>query len=251
MNIDGVEVVVCEDRAALGRAAGADVAAYLRTLLGSQASVAAVFASAPSQTETLAALTAEDGIDWPRLTVFHLDEYLGVGPEAHCSFRRYLRENLLDRVPVGKFHGMRGEAPDAGAECARYASLIEAVQLDFAQLGIGENGHLAFNDPPVADFADPLTVKVVELDERCRTQQVHDGVFARLDEVPRQAITLTIPAILRAPRLFLSVPGNAKAKAVREALLGPISTACPASVLRRHGGGVRLYLDRESAAGLS
>jgi glucosamine-6-phosphate deaminase len=250
VNIEGVEVLVYDDRAALGRAAGRDVAEHLRRLLEEQVSVAAVFASAPSQTETLAALTAEGGIDWSRLTAFHLDEYLGVRPEEHCSFRRYLRENLLDRVPVGEFHGMRGEAPDAGMECARYAALLAGVRLDFALLGIGENGHLAFNDPPVADFADPVAVKVVELDERCRSQQVHDRVFASLDDVPRQAITLTIPAIMRAPRLFVAVPGKAKAEAVREALLGPISTACPASVLRRQGG-VRLYLDRDSAAGLS
>jgi glucosamine-6-phosphate deaminase len=230
----------------MGAAAGGAVAAEIRRLIAARGRAVGMFAAAPSQIEALAVLVQARGIDWQRVAAFHLDEYLGF-EEAHTqSFRWFLREHLLSKVGIGTFHGIRGEASDPAAECARYAGLLRVDPPDFALLGIGENGHLAFNDPPVADFEDPLAVKVVLLDEPCRRQQVHDGAFAALNEVPKRAITVTIPAIAGVPKLFVAVPGARKRKAVEAALQGPIATACPASILRRHPD-AHLFLDRESA----
>lgn len=244
--VDRLEVRVYSDRAAMGRAAADAAGTAFRALLGEQAAVRAVFASAPSQNEFLAALAEEAGIAWGRVAAFHLDEYLGLPGDHPRSFCTYLRERLFQRVGPGATHYLDGLAPDPAAECARYAALL-AGGLDLACIGIGENGHLAFNDPPVADFADPVAVKVVDLDLASREQQVHDGCFPRLEEVPRQALTLTLPAILGARRLIAVVPGPTKAAAVRAALVGPIATACPASGLRRHPDAT-LFLDRASAA---
>jgi glucosamine-6-phosphate deaminase len=241
-----MHVQVCGTRDEVGAAAGGAVAAEIRRLIAERGRAVGIFAAAPSQIEALEALVRAEGIDWQRVTAFHLDEYLGF-VEAHPqSFRWFLREHLLANVAVGTFHGIRGEASDPAAECARYVELLRADPPDFALIGIGENGHLAFNDPPVADFDDPLLVKVVELDDACRRQQVHDGAFAALGDVPKRAITLTIPAIVRVPSIFVAVPGARKRRAVEAALRGPITTACPASILREHPD-ARLFLDEESA----
>jgi glucosamine-6-phosphate deaminase len=161
-----------------------------------------------------------------------------------------MRERVVERMHPGTFHELGGDAPDPEEECARYTALLRAHPLDVCCLGIGENGHLAFNDPDVADFDDPRDVKIVELDQTCRAQQVGEGHFATLDDVPRRALTVTIPALLRAERVLAIVPEARKAEPVHRALYGPISTACPASVLRRHPGAT-LYLDAASASALA
>ena len=242
-----LNVYVYESRRQMGAAAAALVAAELRRVIEARGRAVAIFASAPSQNEFLAALTRAHGIDWPRVTGFHLDEYLGMDESAPQSFRRFLIERLVAKVPLGEFHGLRGEAADAAAECARYAALLDAEPPDFAVLGIGENGHLAFIDPPFCDFDDPEPVKVVELDEVCRTQQVNDGAFGKIEEVPRRALSLTVPTIMARPKLFAVVPGPAKRQAVRAAVEGPLGTSCPASILRRHRD-AHLFIDRDSAA---
>jgi glucosamine-6-phosphate deaminase len=239
-----MDVVTAADRTAMGGAAAADAAAVLRQALADRGTARAVFAAAPSQTETLAALVAAPGIDWRRVTAFHLDEYIGLPEVAPQRFARWLDDHLFGRVTLGTVHRMRPE-PDPGAEATRYAALLAEAPLDLICLGVGVNGHLAFNDPPVADFHDPLDVKVVELDETCRRQQVDDGCFAAFGDVPRQALTLTVPRLLRAGRLVCSVPGPAKRAAVRAMLEGPLSTACPASILRTQTH-CTLYLDPEA-----
>src|SRR5215208_5257826 len=176
-----LNVYVYESRAKMGVAAAAAVSAEIRRLQGERGRAVGIFASAPSQNEFLAALAEARGIDWRGVTGFHLDEYLGMDDSAPQSFRRFLLDRLVDKVDFGEFHGLRGEAEDAAAECRRYAALLNEDPPDFAVLGIGENGHLAFIDPPFCDFNDPAPVKVAELDEVCRVQQVHDGAFAALE----------------------------------------------------------------------
>jgi glucosamine-6-phosphate deaminase len=240
-------VEVYPDRPSMGGAAAAHVAARIREVADRDGRAAVIFASAPSQNEFLAALRADPSVPWRKLIAFHLDEYVGVGPRHPASFRGFLTERLFDHVPVQAFHGINGEAADQAGECARYAALLQRDRPQLAILGVGENGHLAFIDPPVCDFADKLDVRVVELDEPCRQQQVHDGGFARLEDVPRTAFSLTIPFIMGVPRAVAIVPGPAKRAAVKAALDGPVTTACPASILRRHTNAT-LFLDEESAA---
>lgn len=247
IQVEGLTVQVYEDRKEMGRAAARWVAGLYRRIAGERGRVRIIFAAAPSQNEFLAALQEETGVDWTKAIAFHLDEYLGLAAGSPQSFRSYLRKHIVEATRPGVMHWINGETGDADAECRRYAALLDEAPLDIACIGIGENGHLAFNDPPVADFEDPFSVKVVELDERDRQQQVNDGCFPSLDEVPRQAITVTIPAIMRSRFISCVVPGARKAEAVKAALLGPISTSCPASILRRHPRAV-LFLDRESAA---
>ena len=244
-----LRVEVHPSRAQMGAAAARAVGDAIRALLARDGKAAVIFASAPSQNEFLAALRREPGIDWPRLTAFHLDEYVGIAPDHPASFRRFLVDRLFAHVKVAAFHGLDGQAPDLAAECARYAALLRDAAPGLAILGIGENGHLAFIDPPVCDFAEPLDVRVVDLDEPCRRQQVNDGCFRSLDEVPRTALSLTVPFLMRVPRAVAIVPGPAKRAAIAAALEGPVTTACPASILRRHRDAT-LFLDEDSAAGL-
>jgi glucosamine-6-phosphate deaminase len=244
---DRLEVEVHSTREETGAAAAARFADRVRAVLAAENRAAVVFASAPSQNEFLAALRTAPDIDWPRVTAFHLDEYTGIPAGHPASFRRYIREHLIDRVPIGEFHELRGDAPDPEAECDRYAALLARARPIAVALGIGENGHLAFIDPPVCDFNDPRDVRVVELDDICRMQQVHDGCFAEFDDVPARALSLTIPFFLRTPHAVVTVPGAAKRRAVQAALEGPVEEACPASILRRHPDAA-LFLDKESAA---
>jgi glucosamine-6-phosphate deaminase len=230
----------------LGEAAGTAAAGEIARALRERGSARVILASAPSQNELLTTLT-EAAIDWSRVTLFHMDEYVGVDAQSPASFRRYQAEHVLSRIKPAAFHGISGEAADTEAECARYARLLSDSPIDVVCLGIGENGHLAFVDPPFADFADPLLVKIVELDEICRHQQVHDGCFPKLDAVPRRAITLTLTALTSGKALFCAVPGPRKAQAVRETLEGPMSPACPATILRKHPNAT-LYLDADSAS---
>lgn len=241
-----LKVKIHANRVALGNAAGEAAAAALRDLLRQQDSVAIVFAAAPSQNETHAALREATGIDWGRITALHMDEYAGISSGHPASFRHFLHSSLFDHLRVRAFHEIAGDAPDVAGECERYAELLRSAGPALCILGIGENGHLAFNDPP-ADFNDSMDVKLVNLDLVCREQQVHDGCFKNLDEVPRQAITLTVPALMRIPKLILAVPGATKAEAVRAALEGPVTPNCPASVLREHPDAT-LFLDSDSAA---
>lgn len=244
--IDSLSTRVFPDRAAMGQAASADIADAIRALQQKQRQVRMVFAAAPSQNEVLAALARAPGIDWSRVSAFHMDEYVGLAPGAPQGFALFLTGHLFKAVAPGEVNLIRSVAEEqAEAECERYAALFRAAPIDLICLGIGENGHIAFNDPPVADFSDPLTIKMVELDNECRQQQVNDGCFPDLSSVPRHALTLTIPALMSGKRLFCVVPGRTKRNAVRRLLTGGIATDCPASILRRHPD-CTLYLDPDS-----
>ena len=242
-----LNVYVYESRPTMGAAAASVIAAEIRGLIESRGKAVGIFASAPSQNEFLAALVEAPNIDWSRVVSFHLDEYLGMDDRAPQSFRRFLIDRLVSKVPMGEFHGLRGDADEGAGESKRYGELLAANPPAFAVLGIGENGHLAFIDPPFCDFDDPQAVKVVELDDVCRAQQVNDGAFVSLADVPRQALSLTIPTIMVRPRLFAIVPGPAKRQAIKNTIEGPIETACPASILRRHSD-AHLFIDSDSAS---
>jgi len=244
--IEALRVVVHGDAAALAATAASEAAAAMNEAVARRGVVHAMFATGNSQLAFVDALVGSTpGVPWERTIVFHMDEYVGVGADHPAGFRRWIRERIGDGAPVLAAHYLDGLA-DPAAECARYAGLLARHRLDLCCLGIGENGHLAFNDPPVADFDDPLDVKVVELDRACRRQQVGEGHFPALADVPRWAMTVTIPALLRARTVLAIVPEERKARAVRAALTGPRSTGCPASALRSvdHAS---LHLDVDSA----
>jgi glucosamine-6-phosphate deaminase len=247
--VDELEVCVFETRALAGRAAAGDVSRAIASRQQAAGRVHIVFAAAPSQNEFLAGLVAHREIDWDRVFAFHMDEYLGIDADHPASFRRYLQEHLFRLVGMGpeRLRLIPGERADRPLRtCLEYEDLLEAEPADIVCAGIGENGHLAFNDPPVADFLDPVRVKVVRLDAACRTQQLNDGCFDRIEDVPTHAYTMTIPALVRAPVVSVIVPGPRKANAVLNTLRAPIGEGCPATALRRHPG-ARLYLDRDSA----
>jgi glucosamine-6-phosphate deaminase len=235
--------------AAAGEAAARAAAEAIRQA-NKAGEVGVIFATGNSQLETLHALTSGADIPWPAVTGFHLDEYVGISDEHPASFRRYLRTKLTERVPIGKFYEINGSAADLVDIQREYARLLSAVAPQICLLGIGENGHLAFNDPHEANFSDPEVIRIVNLDKACRQQQVNEGWFETLLEVPKQALTLTIPTLLRAPKLIVSVPGKRKARSVRRTIDDPISTACPSTILRTHPD-TTLYLDCESAAELA
>lgn len=248
---DNLRVLVADSRDAMGKAAAADIRAAMLEKLAEKETINMIFAAAPSQNEALAHLTAYEDIDWSRVNGFHMDEYVGLPKElADRSFGTYLKENIFGRASFGSVNLIDATATDKEAECARYARLLEENPVDIVVLGIGENGHIAFNDPPVANFRDDKLVKIVELDLKCRNQQVHDGCFAELSLVPTHAITLTCPALTAGARMFCVVPGPTKAWAVRETLEGTIDEHCPASILRNHTGAT-LYLDADSAKELA
>ena len=234
---------------AAGEAAAASVAEALRELGARRDSVGVIFATGSSQFEMLLALTSTAGLPWAKVHGFHLDEYIGLDRDHPGSFRRYLRDRLTSRVRMGAFAEIDGNAANVDEICLEYSERPRAADPQICLLGIGENGHLAFNEPHEADFADPKPMKVVTLDAACREQQLAEGWFGSLEEVPRQALTLTIPTLLQVPELILSVPGKRKAAIVRRALYDPISTHCPASILRTHPNAT-MYLDEDSAAEL-
>jgi glucosamine-6-phosphate deaminase len=231
-------------RADMGAAAATDIAIALRERLSTQPNVRMVFAAAPSQAEMLGVLASTPGIDWSRVTAFHMDEYIGLDPASPARFANWLDAHVFTRLPFAAVYRITPE-PDAHAELARYAALMNEAPIDFVCLGIGVNGHIAFNDPPVADFNDPVDVKIVELDDICRQQQVDDDCFPDLGSVPHHAITLAVPRLMRADRLFCVVPGAVKRDAVSKALHAPLSTECPASILRTHAA-CTLYIDKDS-----
>jgi glucosamine-6-phosphate deaminase len=248
-SVDSLEVLVFENRAAAGRAAAQAIAESIASRQRAAGWAHVIFAAAPSQNEFLAGLVADKDVDWTRVVAFHMDEYLGIDADHPASFRRYLQEHLFRLVGIAadRLRLIPGEQVARPLEtCLEYEERLKREPPDIVCAGIGENGHLAFNDPPVADFLDPVLVKVVRLDAACRTQQLNDGCFQHLVDVPTHAYTLTIPALLSASVVSVVVPGPRKANAVLTTLRGPISEACPATALRRHAG-ARLYLDRESA----
>lgn len=242
-----IEIRIYSDRAQMGLAAALHVRDLILRLAERQPVINMVFAAAPSQNEFLDALSSLNDIPWRRVQAFHLDEYIGLPPEAPQRFARYLDAHLFRRVPLKRvFYIDEGGKSTPEELCRRYSILLKENPLHIACIGIGENGHIAFNDPHVANFDDPLKVKVVTLDRRSREQQVADGCFSSLEEVPTQAVTLTIPAIMAATHIVCVVPGPRKAEAVRDAIEGPLSTTCPASILRCHRDTL-LFLDQESA----
>jgi glucosamine-6-phosphate deaminase len=242
--IEKLKVRVYNDRQQLGAAAAADVIAGMKDILAKKDRVRMVFAAAPSQNELLDGLARAEGVDWARVTAFQMDEYVGIHGKSKETHRSFLKEKLFSRVKPGEVHFIDGLAP-AREECERYADLIRGGGLDIVCLGIGNNGHIAFNEPHAADFGDPETVKVVEIDKVSIRQLTRTGPFARAEDVPRFALTLTIPTLMSGAHLFCVVPGVSKREAVRQALQGPITPRVPASILRTHAD-CTLYLELDA-----
>ena len=232
---------------AMGEAAAEEARNIIASAVKARGFANVILATGNSQLTFLHALRGLSGIDWKAVNVFHMDEYVGIDPAHPASFPRFLRDHIIDAVKPAAFYPVPDQAADTEAACREYEALLKAHPADLCAMGIGENGHIAFNDPPFADFDDPVWVKVVKLDERSRRQQVGEGHFKSLDEVPTHAITLTIPALLSARRILCIVPEARKAEAVEKSLLGPITEDCPASILRENGH-AHLLLDAESAA---
>jgi glucosamine-6-phosphate deaminase len=251
LQIGTLKIQIHESAEAAGEAAAKATAQYLQELgKRSSAGFGVIFATGASQLHTLGALTSIPNIPWDKITGFHMDEYEGIAPDHFASFRRYLRQNLTQRVQMRKFYQIDGNAVDPELECRQYAEKLRSLAPELCLIGIGENGHLAFNDPDVADFSDPTDMKIIELDDQCREQQLAEGWFGSCDEVPARALTLTIPPLFRVPKLIVSVPGPRKARIMRRTLQEPISTNCPATILRTHPDAT-VYLDTESAAELN
>ena len=242
--VDRLSVKVYDSRESMGASAACEAASCLRDILSKKEEVNIVFAAAPSQNEFLAALSKAEGIDWGRVSALHMDEYVGIPEDAPQGFGNFLRRAIFDKVPFKEVFYIGSQLPKEEA-IARYDKILSERHIDIVFMGIGENGHIAFNDPHVADFNDPLRIKEVDLDLKCRTQQVHDGCFASLEEVPEYALTLTCPVLFGADHLFCVVPAATKADAAYAMLRGPVTEACPASILRRHEDAT-LYLDSDS-----
>lgn len=240
---------VHESREAAGRAAALAAAEEMKRLAASRGELSVIFATGASQLSMLSELTALPGLPWDRTTGFHLDEYEGISAHHPASFRRYLREHLAQLVPMKQFHEIDGSAADTELECRSYAAGLKAALPELCVLGVGENGHLAFNEPFDADFDDPVDVRLVRLDKECRKQQVAEGWFPNLEAVPERAMTVTIPALFRVPKLIVSVPGSRKARIMRRLVEDAISKACPATVLKTHPDAT-VYLDQESSSEL-
>ena len=241
-----MEIRICENSQALGKSAAAHVAQVLRQCIAEQGYARIIFSTGASQFDTIAALVQEPGIRWDCVEMFHLDEYVGLPITHGASFRKYLQERLVDKVaPLKAVHFVDGTRETIAA----LTEQLRRLPIDIGLIGIGENGHIAFNDPHVADLKDPVLVKKVSLDEVCRMQQVHDGCFASLDLVPKYALTLTVPALVNADYHFCIVPAASKANAVRETVYGPIGEKCPATSLRTCEHAV-LYVDQDSGAQL-
>lgn len=234
-------------RAALGEVSAQHAAALIHRAITERGVARIMIGTGNSQDDLVDALIQRSDVDWSRVEAFHMDEYIGVSSDHPASFRRWLRTRVAAKVPLRAVYYMEGDAPDISVEIARYSRLLADGPLDIAFVGFGENGHIAFNDPPVANFADPAAVKVVTLEVACRQQQVGEGHFKTLAAVPTQAVTVTCSALFRATTWICAVPERRKAAAVRAALYGPISTACPASRVRQHASAF-IYLDSESSS---
>ena len=236
---------VYDTRAEMGKAAGKEAARVINEIIEEKGFANVIFAAAPSQNEALAALLGED-VRLSAVNAFHMDEYAGLGFEDSASFARYLYDHVFGKAEFASVNYIPAKLPVEEA-CAEYTALLEKYPPDVVLMGIGENGHIAFNDPPVADFNDRATIKKVELDDICRMQQVHDGCFPDFDSVPKYALTLTVPALMSAKYLICTVPAPTKANAVKAMLEGEYGEVCPATALRKHDG-AKMFLDGDSAA---
>lgn len=245
--VDNLRVEVLDTETDIIDSLAIEIESYLKAKIAAQNQAAAILASGGSQIGFLERLTSNREIDWSKITLFHLDEYLGVSGEHPASFQRYMRELVADKVHPQAFHYLLGDTQEPIAQCDRYSQLLAERDIDLCMLGIGETGHIAFNDPEVADFSDRYPVKLVKLAEKSRQQQVHTGFFSHLSDVPQYALTLTIPSILRAKKICCLAMGTKKAAVVKQMLMGEITTQCPASILRRHPNAT-LYLDAAAAS---
>jgi len=249
MKVDQLEIKIFETRQEMGENAAKAVADKIREIQDTKDFVNIIFASAPSQNEFLAILKEEKGIQWEKINAFHMDEYIGIADDAPQNFGYFLKVRLFDHVPEHSVSYLNGNATDPQEECDRYAKLLRENPIDIVCLGIGENGHLAFNDPHVAFFDDPLEVKVVELDDACRQQQVNDECFDIFDEVPATALTLTIPTLMKAKYAFCIVPGEKKAQAIYHTVAEDIREEFPSTILRKHPHAI-LFIDQASSGKL-
>lgn len=247
LKVDKLDVKIFETRTEMGAVAALDIKTKFCELLSKKAEINVIFAAAPSQNDVLKSLAEDKDIEWGRINAYHMDEYIGLDKNAPQGFGNFLRDHIFGLAPFKSVNYIDCSAKDPDKEAARYAKILAENPTDVVIMGIGENGHIAFNDPPVANFNDEVLVKPVKLDEICRNQQVNDGCFAKIDDVPTHALTLTVPALVRAPYLFCIVPAPTKAWAVKETLCGSIDEHCPASILRTHDDAI-LYLDKDSAS---
>ncbi len=244
---DELLVKVFETRDEMGKASAKDVAECMRKLLSEKEEINMIFAAAPSQNDMLLHLLSEEGIEWERVNAFHMDEYIGLSKDAPQCFSNFLKRYIFDLKPFKSINLINPAAADAEAECERYTELLKSHPVDIVCMGIGENGHIAFNDPHVAEFNDSKMVKVVGLDDVCRQQQVNDGCFEKFDDVPKNALTLTIPTLVSASYNFCVVPAPTKANAVKNTVYGEISEKCPATILRNKKNAI-MYCDKDSAS---
>jgi len=244
--IDRMQVYIFESKEKLGQRAAEDLAVLLTRLVEKEGKASVILATGNSQSDFFRALRKLKGVPWDKVTLYHMDEYMGMSDQHPASFARYIRENLANSIHPAIFHHIRGDSSDTASELNRYTNLFREFPPDICVMGIGENGHLAFNDPP-ADFETKEVMHLVNLDTRCRTQQVGEGHFPRLDDVPKRAFSLTIHALLNVKDALVVVPEARKAMAVKAALQGPVTADCPASILKTRPN-VILYLDRESAS---
>ena len=242
---DQLDIKKYTTRQEMGAGAAADAEKVIAQIIQEKGHINMIFAAAPSQNEMLQNLLRSEKIDWSKVNAMHMDEYVGLPEGSAQSFGTYLNDHIFCHKQFKSIHYIHGAAPDAAAECARYTQILRQYPVDVVCLGIGENGHIAFNDPWVAEFQDQEAVKVVQLDEMCRNQQVNDGCFPSIDDVPTHAITLTIPSLMAAKHMFCVVPAATKAEAVKNTVHGPITQDCPASILRTHSSAV-LYCDADS-----
>ena len=243
---DKLTVKIMPNRTEMGKVAATDIVSFIKEALSKKEEINMIFAAAPSQNDVLKALVESD-VEWNRVNAFHMDEYIGLDKSAPQGFGNFLMEHIFGKVPFKSVNLIDCSATDPQVECERYEKLLTENPVDIIVLGIGENGHIAFNDPWVANFKDSKKVKTVLLDEVCRQQQVNDGCFASIDLVPKSAITLTCPVFIEAPQLFCIVPAKTKANAVKATVYGEVNEDCPATVLRQHPASV-LYVDEDSAS---
>lgn len=249
IKVDSLTVKAYDSKRYMDQAAARFVANQIHKVVAKKNHVNLMLATGNSQLNFINVFKKIDTIDWSQIRTFHLDEYIGLSSKHKASFRKYLHERIIDEVRPKEAYFLEGDADDIKKEIERYEKLLKRHPIDVACIGIGENGHIAFNDPPIADFDDPQLVKIVELDEQSRRQQVGEGWFDTIEEVPKEALSLTVPAIMASDVISCVVPDSRKAQAVHDALYGPVSTDCPASILRTHENAV-LFLDKNSAAGL-
>lgn len=243
-------VKIFNTRDEMGKSAAEDIAECIKKLFYQKEEINMIFAAAPSQNDMLYHLRKRDDIEWDRINAFHMDEYIGLKPDAPQCFSNFLKRSIFDLKPFKSVNLINAAATDPNVECERYTKLLKEHPVDIVCMGIGENGHIAFNDPHVADFNDQVTVKPVELDNICRMQQVNDGCFASIEEVPKCALTLTIPTLMSAAFNFCVVPAATKANAVKNAIEGEISEKCPATILRSKDNAI-MYCDADSSRFLS